>query len=330
MAVVMFVAGLAVLVITAREVFMTAVTVTGGGGPVTSVLTSRMWRVVRRLAGGSHRVLAGLGPAVACGGLFLWISGAWLGWGLLFLSGASVEASTSGRPAGAWERLYFVGYSLTTLGNGEFKPAGAGWQLATVLVSATGLTLVTLTLTYIISLVSAVVDQRSVASLVHALGETPEEICARVWNGDDFRAIVPQLDSLNPAVSKLAQRHLAYPVLAYFHSRRRAEASAPNLAVLDEALTLMCRAVPPGHRLEGLAVTQSRAVIAGLAATVDNGRESPSAPPVPSLESLRERGIPTVGRAEFEAVFREHAGRRSALATLVRYQGWGWDNVRPS
>ncbi|MEY9212544.1 two pore domain potassium channel family protein [Thermobifida halotolerans] len=329
MAAVAFAAGVVILLVLTWEVFQTALVTAGGGGPVTGAVTSWLWRLLRRAAGGSHRLLSLLGPAVAFSGLLLWVGAAWLGWWLVFLSGASVEASTTGHPADAWERCYFVGYTLTTLGNGEFRPTGPGWQLATVLTSATGLTLATLILSYLVSLVSAVVQERSLAVLVHALGERPERICARAWNGDDFTAIVPQLNSLNSAIAALARRHTAYPVLSYFHSRHRAEASAPNLAVLDEALTLMCHAVPPDNQLRGFTVTQTRAAIAELVATGVRG-DGDGPPPVPSPRVLDSQGIPTVDPAEFERVFRDHDQRRSALAALLRHQGWDWKNVHPA
>lgn len=46
---------------------------------------------------------------------------------------------TTGQSAETWERLYFAGYVVTTLGNGELRPDGMVWQLATVVMAFSGL-----------------------------------------------------------------------------------------------------------------------------------------------------------------------------------------------
>ncbi|XVH33461.1 ion channel (plasmid) [Haloferacaceae archaeon DSL9] len=47
--------------------------------------------------------------------------------------------------------MYFTGYTIFTLGNGDFYPTAANWQVTTVLTSASGLLLITLIVTYVLA-----------------------------------------------------------------------------------------------------------------------------------------------------------------------------------
>lgn len=59
-----------------------------------------------------------------------------------------MRSTATGNPAGTVERLYFTGYTVFTLGNGDFRPGAGTWQLATVAATGTGLVLITLAITY--------------------------------------------------------------------------------------------------------------------------------------------------------------------------------------
>lgn len=55
----------------------------------------------------------------------------------------AVRDAANGEPAGLVDRLYFTGYTVFTLGNGDFKPGSGIWQIATGAAAGTGLFLVT-------------------------------------------------------------------------------------------------------------------------------------------------------------------------------------------
>lgn len=155
-----------------------------------------------------------------------------------------VQSSTR-EPAGAVAVVYFVGFTIFTLGLGDFVPADGVWQVVTTLASFSGLLPITLAITYLLSVVSAVVSRRSLAVHVHSLGSsTPAEIVAAGWTGSSFSsAYVQHLVSLASELATLREQHLAYPVLHYFHPRDRATAGSVAIADLSEATLLMETAV---------------------------------------------------------------------------------------
>ena len=75
----------------------------------------------------------------------------------------AVVCSTTKHPAEWPETIYFVGYTLTTLGTGDFVPSGTWWDLLSVLATFSGLALVTLSITYAIPVIQAVAQKRTLA-----------------------------------------------------------------------------------------------------------------------------------------------------------------------
>lgn len=98
--------------------------------------------------------------------------------------------------------------------------------------SVTGLALITLAITYVTPVMSAVVTKRRVARVIVALGPTPTDVLDKGWDGQSFQRIASHMTNLAPALADLAQQHMAYPVLHYFHPAERATALAPAVAVL--------------------------------------------------------------------------------------------------
>ena len=129
-------------------------------------------------------------------------------------------------------------------------------------------------------------------------------------------------------LAALGQRHLAYPVLHYFHSSSRDTAVALNLAVLDEALGYLAWGVDdcgvPDATLRAL-----RRVIGAYLQTLSSAfvRTEKEAPPPAPLEPLRERGVTTADENAYHDALNNHAERRKLLVALVETDGWAWRDV---
>ena len=309
------------------DVAWTTVAAGSGGGPLTVRIARQLWRgalaVHRRRD--SHTLLSVAGVAIVFVLLGVWIVLTVGGWSLVFNgSEGAVRTAQEGRPAGGLERVYFAGYTVFTLGNGELRPGAGGWQLATVAASGTGLVLVTLSITYLVPVASAVAERRQLASTIGALGSSPHAIVTRAWTGEDFGSLSQHLVSLMPVVERARQQHATYPVLHYFHSQDPASAAAPNLVNLDDALLLLQAGVAPEVRPD-------RATLLPLAESIGAFLESlrasyitpqREAHPSPSLEPLRRAGIPVVGDAAYVERVAELRDRRRLLAALLVDDGW--------
>lgn len=322
-------AGAILVLLVFADAVMTTLTVSTAAGPLTSLLLPLLWRGMLRV----HRHESS-SPVLAMGGAALllitvatWIVGLWGGWWLIFLGADTIEAAGSGRPAGGWDVGYFSGITLVTLGTGDYVAGSTAWRLVSAVASFSGLFLVTLAITYLISVVSAVVARRSLAIHIRGLGGSAEEMVTRAWTGQRFSGMFEQqLIALTPVVATAAEQHLAYPVLHYFHSTER-DLSAPlALASLNDALLLAGQMTATEARPDRTTVS---ALTFALERYLDAATEVAWVPEVaspepPSIEDLRQHGIPLLDGEERAEALDEAEPRRTRLHQLVVSDGWTW------
>ena len=327
--VVAVVAGSALVVLVLLDALLTTLAAGAGAGPLTNLLTRSAWRASlaahRRDHEGSRLRYAGTVLLLLT--VLVWVLVLWLGWTLVLLGSGAVESSQTTQQAGVADVVYYAGFTLFTLGVGDFVATTPGWRVVTAAASYNGLFLVTLGITYLLSVVGAAVDRRAMAVRIHALGHSSEQIVARGWTGQSFSsAFVQQLVALSGDIATLAEKHLAYPVLHYFHSGGRDAAASLAIAHLDGAMLLLREGVDVDARPDDSATAPVRELIDRYLTTVGtsvvvNRSEAPRAP---SLAPLAAAGLPVVDADRFaEAVAREH-DRRRTLLQLVHNDGWSW------
>ncbi|MGB3694573.1 MAG: hypothetical protein WA865_19550 [Spirulinaceae cyanobacterium] len=332
MAVFLTIAGLLILTYITVDVLVTILTV-GGGGPLTSRLSSGVWHLALRFHGGNrsrHRLLALTGSLISVAIVMLWFVATWVGWSLIFcaVDKAVVNAATE-IPANNQDRIYFVGYTLSTLGMGNFKPLGFTWQMAAAIASANGFFLVTLALAYVLSVVAAVAQKYSTAMYISSLGGSAEEIIARAWNGKDFGQFDQHLIALSSIITSLGVKYLTFPVLHYFHSVESSRSMALSLASLDEALTLLQYGVAKSSRPDPIALETARRANAAFLKVLDSAYIEPASelPEFPALEPLKSNGIPVVSEREFAVAMQQLIKRRRLLLAFVQNDGWTWHEI---
>lgn len=323
--------GLLFLLVVTVDVLLTTLTV-GGGGPLTSRVSKGLWEIALRIhrQHSNHRLLLMTGWIIVVGTPILWFILTWLGWVLLFnATEFAVVKSTTQQPAGIAERVYFVGYTISTLGLGDYKPQGLIWQYATAVASVSGFFLITLAIAYLLPVVAAATQRRQLAVYISSLGGTAEDILIRAWNGKDFGQFDQHLINLASQISLQGERHLTYPILHYFHSLERSRVIAQSFVVLDEALTLLKYGVKKPHQPDPASLGPVRRANTAFLKTVRSAYIKPASqnPPLPSLEQLRNTGIPTVSDREFFAATKHLTRRRRLLLALIQNDGWTWDVV---
>ena len=324
------VAGACVVAVALADLLSTTLSVASATGVVSVRAARLVWGGVQRLRL-SHRALRMVGPTIVAGQIAWWVLALWAGWALVFLgAGADAVISTStGAPTSGADRVYYAGYLVATLGNGDFGPTSTTWQIASVLASLSGLLTATLAITFVVPVVSAVVERRRLAMQIASLGGSPQALLERSWNGSDFAALTPHLSStVLPAVHMTAQQHLAYPVLHYFHNDQRQAAIAPMIAALDDALLVLRHGLrDPG--IDGLTLEATRRAIDDLLALMRSAYVEPAddPPPPPDRQALARLGAAMADEAAFARAVDADADRRRVLRGFVETDGWSWSDV---
>lgn len=312
------------------EAFWTTLSLQGGG-PVTGFITRSAWTLSLRLPRSVlHRLMPVIGPAIVMLTLTLWIVLLWLGWWVVFSADpGSVVQTVTREPVNGWGRVYFTGFTIFTLGIGDYVPSTDAWQVATAVSAGSGLILVTLSITYLVPVVSAVTMKRRVAGTIAGLGATPHELLLHAWDGTTFEGLRQPLSSLQSDIQDIKQKHGTYPVLHYFHNRERHDQIALMLATLDEAIQLLRSGVAESVRPQWMLHEPPRAAIGALLTTLEDDFVPPAdePPPITPLTPLRDAGVPVVPQEQYEnAVHQEH-DRRCRLLGFVCDAGWTWRDV---
>ena len=324
--------GVLLLVIVVVDLLWTTLWVEGGAGPLTSRLMAGSWRILRKIGSQNSLLLSLSGPIVFVTGLSVWIMLLWSGWILIFATTESVLIDTLSRGPITWsDRIYFTGYTIFTLGTGDFVPQGSIWQIVTILATASGLLFITLAITYSLSVLDAVTQKRAFASEVSGLGMNAEEVLQTSWSGEQFYRLELPLNTITSQLDTLTVNHKAYPILHYFYSRRSEEAAVHSIAVLDEALTLFLFGVREEHRPDDLLINSARSSVQNYLRTLHSAFITPAndSPPLPALGAVREIGIPTVSDEEFAASIENLDERRRTLLGLVEADARQWPARKP-
>ena len=311
------------------EGLWTAIWVDGNAAPLTSRLTTWTWRAWRAMIGTKkHKMLSLAGPIILFLTVFVWIVLLWLGWTLIFYADKGSLNVKSGNPIPDFtDALWYVAYCMFTIGNGDFVPKSDGWQVISSLVGLSGMLVVTLSVTYVLQVISAVVNKRSFASQVTSIGKTPEEFVIKQWNGKGFGAIEMQLNSLSQQLANVNEQHMAFPILHYYHAAKSDKSQDIAIAVLDDALTLIEHGVQEEYQPAVTILSSSRKSIDTFLQNLQSAfiQAADHTPPQPDLSRLRERGIPTVPEQEFYDKLEEKVkDRRKLLLGLTKNGAWEW------
>lgn len=326
---VLIAAGVGLLVIVLVDATLTTMTAGNGAGPVTVRLGRLLWRAFRAASGGTPwRLLSHAGALVLLATFGTWVLLLWAGWSLIFIgAGEAIVDASTGAPASTPATIYYAGFVVFTLGVGDFIAATGTWQVATAIASLLGLFLVTLSITYLISVVSAAVTRRQFAQSISVLGTTGVDIVlAHTVNGELSSQFSSQTQQLTSQLLKMTQQHLAYPVLHFFHASSSTASAPVAVAALDDALVLLDSGVDssgsPAHDVLG---PLQRAIehYADTVHAIGAGRNN-SPPPLPPLEPLTRAGLPTVEQRRYVERGSIHAERRCALHCIVRSDARQW------
>lgn len=321
------------------DVGATTISLSAVRGPVSGRLSALVWVLGNRSRSRRRRLQRITGPLLLVTILIGWFVGLTAGWTLVFSAdGALTSTATPEQQTSRvrWiDALFFVFGRLVGTGSSNLEPDEAAWSTALALLTLSGVILLTLVIAWILPVVAAVVQKRALASKISALGGSPQGIICQSWNGRDFGDLHLHLLPMIGELTILAQRHLAYPVIHYFHSSDERTAIGPRLAALDEAITLIAAGhLDDAERETGLDVSATRPLrqaISDYLSTLEYVFIQPSStvPDLPAFDRLVAEGMVDGDTVHAELAERAEAieTRRALLRGYVEHDGWRWSSV---
>lgn len=250
--------------------------------------------------------------------LVVWILLVWFGLFLVFSWNPEAITNSNGRVASAIERLYFTGYVLSTLGIGNFKPISPFFEILTSAFSYFGFIFFTSSMTYFISVSSALVNKRTLAKNINSLGQNPQQIASKFLSMDSSYSYQQFLD-LQDKIDKHAVNHHAYPVVHFYTEAEPKNCVSLNLARLDEALSILIKSKEGGKLQEEL--EPLRTSITSFLQNLDENFSK-------SMPKIKN----PVDRSKFsyqgKALKNEDLeNRRRILEELFKSEGFKWDDI---
>lgn len=248
--------GALVLLFVLFDVFMTVLYARVGqsslsrfGTGIMSIRVARLtWRVLRRLSEpmGRHAdaVRSFAGPLSMVFTLLAWSLGMTLGTALIIhpTLGDAYRISDGPTPTDFLSALYAAGTSLAITGSSDFAPHTTAARLFALFTSIIGASFVTLTVTYLFQLYSALLRRNSLALQLHLLSaETGDaaELVAGLGAEGQFRGTYSQLSQLATEMTTLKESYHFYPLLFFFRSRDTYESVARFTLLALDTVTLI-------------------------------------------------------------------------------------------
>lgn len=270
------------------------------------------------------KLLEGAGIIIIVVILVFWYLSIWMGASLIIISDPhSILNNATQNYADLSEKFYYTGFTISTLGGGDYSPTSAVWQIFTVVFAFLGFALITTGVSYMVPVLSAVVNKRTLATYISLLGTNPQEILRNQWKGDGFRTLEEHLPKLSEMIIQHSQQLLAYPVIYCFYSYNPHKSAGLNIAKLDEALSILLLNISEENRPSEQSIRSLRNAISEyLHVQKDyfiNLKDSDL--DLPEMKQLKEAGIPLVYEQDNLAeVYEDLDDRRKILGAIQKDQ----------
>ncbi len=217
--------GAAVVLFVLVDVFLAVLYARIGAGVFSPRLARVIWRVfrgaARPLGRRAGKVLSFCGPIILVTVLIVWGLSLSLGMALIIHPklGSSVTATSGPTPHDFATALYASGGSISIVGGSNFVPQTAGFRLLFLVNSLVGMSVISLTVTYLLQVYNALYRRNASGFALHlASAQTGDavEILVGLAPENQAAAGYTNLSEMAAQIAGVKESHHFYPVLFYF------------------------------------------------------------------------------------------------------------------
>lgn len=322
--------GIILLIITLTDAFLIIFSLRHGG-PITNFWTNKIWSgflaIHRRHK--IHKVLGFVGPAFLVFAVLTWYFMMYVSWLLIFLShnrSAVVQASSA--ELDIFQKIYFIGATLSTVGYGDIVPSSFPWTTMATFATFGATFLITTSLSYMFPVISAASKRKDLAEKIFSMGEDAQKMVEYGWEIDSRDKTERYLFSIFSDLTEHTNKHMVYPVLRYFHNPIKQKSSTRAVLELADFFFLVSKAAVPEDRpsrilqrvawsnIESFSKTKRKAAIKGMDSPLTDTSHL-------SREMLLRIGLRPVDETEFQTKLNEYKPLREKLLAICSEDGWG-------
>jgi len=230
------------------DVFLTVLYARVGSGIISHHLACWTWWLFRTASRPFNRwrdtILCFCGPVILVLLLTTWVVGLTCGAAMVIHPklGTSVGATSPSPPGGFVAAVYVAGNTLSTVGTSDFAPKTSFYRLLYTINSFVGISVITLTVTYLLEIYNALQRRNTFALKLHmASGETGDaaELVAGLGPQGHFEPGYTHLAEMGAEMASFKESHHFYSVLLYFRFREPHYAVSRIALVTLDAISLM-------------------------------------------------------------------------------------------
>ena len=352
-------AGATLLLFVFYDIYSTILRATKRQGFISEFLNRGLWRIATRVTcrldrRWRHRVLTSVGPLLMPLLIALIVSMLITGFALIYLPRIESDFNISERAQGSAviQAFYFSGVTLFTIGYGDMVPVSSAMRLVAMIEAASGLAIISLSITYLLSVYNALERKRAVALTFYHQARQGADVSGFITNHfarGRFYSLTETLRQSTRDLDELLESHLEHSVIHYFHPLEVYKGLPRALFIVLEATAILNAHVDEKEYVEAgdhpdvlIASDSARHVLAELVTTLKLG-ERANEPFETEAETLlrrrscfnramgRLRKAKIKTRNDFEMAFDEYSTDRDLwekqLFHLADFLGYDWDEV---
>ncbi len=353
------IAGTAILALVFYDIYATILKATKHSGPFSTFLNRGLWWIATRSTQTlsrrrRHRILSTVGPLLMPSLIAFLILMLFTGFALIYLPRMETEFRIDDALRGnqILQAFYFSGVTFLTIGYGDIVPVSGATRMIAVIEGATGLAIISLTITYLLTVYNALERKRAVALRFYHQARQGADISGFIsshFARGHFHSLTESLREATHDLQELLESHLEHPVIHFFHPPEVYKGFPRALFVVFETVAILNSHLDEKEYVEAgdhpdvlIAGDNARYVLAELITSLDlqtGATESFGS----DAETLRRRRksfnramkhlqkteIKT--RADIERAFLEYSKDRASwerqLFHFADFLGYDWNEV---
>jgi voltage-gated potassium channel Kch len=221
------VVGASLILFVVNDAFVTILHSRGQNGPISSVICRSIWRLARAVAfklyrKQRHRQLNSVGPLLMPILIGVYITLLIVGFAIVYYPriGSDFLIAPTAASTPWTESLYFSGITMTTVGFGDMVPRTGAMRLIAVIEAGTGLGLISLAITYVLTVYRSLERKRAAALAFYHQAESGADVVGFIANhfaAGKLSGLAPSLRTAARDIQQMLESHVEHPVIHYFH-----------------------------------------------------------------------------------------------------------------
>jgi voltage-gated potassium channel Kch len=189
-------------------------------------------------------ILTGIGPLLLPFLIALLILFLVTGFALLYLPHLEAEfkVGADGQTGSLLEAVYFSGITLLTVGFGDIVPLSGATRLLVLLEGASGISVISLGVTYLLTVYGALERKRAVALAFYHQARQGADVASFIavhFARGQFFDLTDDLKTATRDLQEMLEAHLEHPVIHYFHPLEVYKGLPRVLFVMLETVTIL-------------------------------------------------------------------------------------------